>query len=683
MSHIHFVLMPFSPVEWPSIGIGVLVSATQEAGFDTKADYFSIRFATRIGVPLYSFCMKMLFAESLFGEWVFSNAAFEGFQIPYEQYPVDAIMENEIFQKLADEAPEGDKAFQKKFKDLPGIAKEFTEASAQELVMQEPKIVGCSTNFQQYTASLALLRRLKELDPGIVTLLGGANCEAELGYITVKNFPWVDFVVSGEADSLIPRLCRQILEQGPDIPVEEIPYGVYSAQKLPKDNALSPGLLRQRAETHIEKDLDSVPVPNYDDYFEEVKRTGLDRDVTPNLMIEMSRGCWKGYKQPCNFCGLNGFRCQYRKKSPERVLRELSLLSKTYGIYQFKTSDCILNMGYFGTLFKELAEQKAPYKLYFETRSSLDEHQVKMLADAGVVWIQPGIESLNDELLKLLNKGTSAIHNIALLKYGLEQNIFTFWSILHDIPGDQDRFYREMVDFLPLLYHLPPPNLVKIRFDRFSEYFEKAPQFDLHLVPNPTYKYVYPFDDLDLETFTCFFNNENADFNAPIAGASFRALKRQVLLHWRPLFLGFMDVPPPELVMSETGRETVIHDTRPCAVAPEFILTGIERSVYRSCRVPMNRAGIYNWLHHENSNDRVGMQDIDRSLGNLIEKKLLLFIKGKFLALATYQPRGNGNWIRQANDLDRMLQEKIKRERALKPSLQSNLVWDWFATLSE
>ena len=43
--------------------------------------------------------------------------------------------------------------------------------------------------------SLALLRRVKELDPSVVTMLGGANCEAEMGWAAIRAFPWVDFVV--------------------------------------------------------------------------------------------------------------------------------------------------------------------------------------------------------------------------------------------------------------------------------------------------------------------------------------------------------------------------------------------------------------------------------------------------------------------------------------------------------
>jgi magnesium-protoporphyrin IX monomethyl ester (oxidative) cyclase len=52
---------------------------------------------------------------------------------------------------------------------------------------------------------LALLRIIKEKNPDIITLLGGANCEASMGQAAKRNFPWIDFVVSGEADLLFPK----------------------------------------------------------------------------------------------------------------------------------------------------------------------------------------------------------------------------------------------------------------------------------------------------------------------------------------------------------------------------------------------------------------------------------------------------------------------------------------------
>jgi hypothetical protein len=88
------------------------------------------------------------------------------------------------------------------------------------------RVVGCTSTFEQHVASLALLRRIRELDPGVVTMLGGANCETVMGEATHRCFDRVDYVVSGEADGLIADLCRLAVERGREVEPSELPRGV-------------------------------------------------------------------------------------------------------------------------------------------------------------------------------------------------------------------------------------------------------------------------------------------------------------------------------------------------------------------------------------------------------------------------------------------------------------------------
>jgi len=87
------------------------------------------------------------------------------------------------------------------------------------------------------------------------------------------------------------------------------------------------------------------------------------------------------------------------------VLHELAHLAAVYDTRFFIMTDTMLDVRYFEPLLRALKRQQAPYHLFFQTTSMLTEPQVKLLAEAGVFWIQPGIESLHDDLLRLLNKG--------------------------------------------------------------------------------------------------------------------------------------------------------------------------------------------------------------------------------------------------------------------------------------
>src|SRR5262249_25633328 len=157
---------------------------------------------------------------------------------------------------------------------------------------------------------------LKAARPSLVTLLGGGNCEGVMANVASRRFPWVDYIVSGEADLLFPELCRLALEYGNRIPRPRLPPSVVSAttRSLPRAND-HPSADRETVET-----MDELPVPDFDDYFEALAR---HRDLgikNPRLLIETSRGCWYGMKRHCTFCGLNGGGMKFRSKSPDRVI---------------------------------------------------------------------------------------------------------------------------------------------------------------------------------------------------------------------------------------------------------------------------------------------------------------------------------------------------------------------------
>ena len=134
---------------------------------------------------------------------------------------------------------------------------------------------------------------------------------------------------------------------------------------------------------------------------------------------------------------------QYRLKSPERVLDELSELKRLYGIGNIQFVDNILDMSFFKTVLPKLAASDEKFSLFYETKANLKREQVELLAQAGVRWIQPGIESLDDRLLKLLEKGNSTLMNLQLLKWCCELDIDVSWNLLSGIPGESDELVRE------------------------------------------------------------------------------------------------------------------------------------------------------------------------------------------------------------------------------------------------
>jgi magnesium-protoporphyrin IX monomethyl ester (oxidative) cyclase len=488
---------------------------------------------------------------------------------------------------------------------------------------KKPKVVGCTSTFQQNCASLALLRRIKEKDNTVFTIMGGANCEGQMGQTLFDNFSWIDFVFSGECDEVIGDFVAHLVNHN-ETP-ENLPVGILSEKT------------RERLVRASVTNMDKVTSPDYASYFKTLEALNLVEEIEPGLIVETSRGCWWGAKKHCTFCGLNGGGMTHRSKSAERVLQEWDELSQQTGIKKFEVVDNILPTEYHKTLFPKLIEQKNEYSIFFETKANLKPIQVEMLSKAGVKWIQPGFESLNDDFLKLVQKGVTAIQNIYALKSCRENGVRVSWNILANIPGELEEWYHEMARIVPLIQHLQPPQqyMIKVRYQRFSPYHTNAKAYGLQLRPLISYSFIYPsLDSLALEGIAYFFEGELANDEAKyklteatiFQNSGQNALQKEIKA-WNSNFWNI--AKRPLMFVIDNNEYLKIMDTR--EVANRFIteLNELESKIYRICANPVLKKQILNLMKE----DGVAEEEIENVLQSLVDRKLILYVSRRYLAL--------------------------------------------------
>ncbi len=629
--HFCLVTMPYSRIELTSVAIGLLQAKLIEAGLDAKSFYANILFAEKIGALAYT--RISLFRPRLaIADWTFSQIAFPDFSPDHESY-LDLVMTmNEVYTPVD----------RNKLEDLLWSVREnattFVDELSNRILNTGPKIVGCSSTFCQHVPSLALLKRIRELAPEVITVLGGANCEAIMGRSTHRLFDWVDYVVSGEADSLIVSLTKSILGKGKEVESENLPEGVFapvhriSAYPQSRHHGLN-GIPRATTSS-----LNDYPVPNYDDFIETCDEVQSIKDqIIPGMTVESSRGCWWGQRKGCVFCGFNGKGMQFRSKAPEQFVDELATLYRRYKIDGIETVDNILDMNYLKTVLPMIREAGSPYRLYYEIKSNLQRRHVRLLREAGVIWVQTGIESLNSNILKLMNKGCKAYQNIQLLKWLRAYGIRVHWNMLYDFPGDQDEWYEEMVALIPLLYHLQSPvKMAPLEFCRFSVYHENQGPYGLKLRASQPFKYIYPLNQMDLDELVYFFEDEirSAQERNPIVAflterQVFRTLKRLVE-SWRDHFWY------RKVTLSMTERDDVleIEDTRPVSVASNHKYTGLKKDLY----IAADRAPERDRLIDEFFKRGASRADIENTLDQLLQERTTVEIDGRILALAIRTP---------------------------------------------
>lgn len=600
---IVFVSMPVVDLQRPNLGLSLLKASLKRAGHSVSVRYPVFSFAERVGLRRYLALSSgtRTWRTLLLGELVFASTAF----------PEARCRIREAAAWIAEGDPEAAAAQERHLRDLARHARELVFDTAADIVAMRPRIVGCSSTFQQHVASLALLRRIRELDPGIVTMMGGANCETEMGEATHRLFPWVDHVFSGEADTLIEPLCSAIIRQETFThPAIRSPVDRQLRVGRPDAQPLGRGTVAR---------LDTLPPPDFDDYFDALHASCLCPAIDVGLPVETSRGCWWGAKHHCTFCGLNGGGMAFRSKSPENALDEMLDLSKRYGITNLEVVDNILDMRYIGPVTDALAAAAPPLNIFYEVKSNLTPAQVSACARAGVRTMQPGIESLDTRVLGLMNKGAKAWQQVLFLKEARQHGIQVSWNMLYGFPGESDDWYHELAAFLPLLAHLEPPSCATyIRIDRYSPYFDRAREYGLTLRVHPMMTQVYPVGERDAAALSYHFEWEGQEDSALRPGVV--AMSRAVML-WREAFFGDSH---PELRVRREGETVVIDDTRPCAQRRRRVLEGVDARVYLACADAPTTKGL---------RERVG-EAVEASLSQFQEDGLLLNLDGRHIALA-------------------------------------------------
>lgn len=610
---ICLVQMPYAAVERPSLGLSLLQSVLRRAEMNASCVYANLAFAERVTLGLYRL-IDATPPEELVGEWTFAEAAFGA------DTPLDSAWFDHLSLDITRYVKVSRARVMAEIRHLRATATAFTDALAEAIVAAGPRVVGCTSVFQQHCASLALLRRVRERAPHIVTVMGGANCDGEMGLATHRAFPWVDFVVSGEAEEIAVGLFSAILRHGREVPDTALARGVHGPTRREGTPAT--------ADRATVWNLGAVPQPIFDDYFAALDRSTLVDRIQPALPLETSRGCWWGQKHHCTFCGLNGGAMRYRSKDPRVAEAELADLAARHDVSRFLIVDNILDNSYFDSLLPALAARGGPWSLFFETKSNLRRSHVERLATAGARWILPGIESLHDEVLRLMNKGSTALGNVALLKWLREKGVRASWNFLVAFPGERDEWYADMAAWLPLIEHLQPPSqAVTVRYDRFSPFQMRPADFGIDMRRGRAYSSVYPVASALLDQMAFYFDDGPAglppgrsEAGRPGLNEVRRWLRVWNERFWRPL--------PPLCSFRDDGETLHVLDTRACATARRSSFQGIDRRVLLACDGPTSRRSLLEAV------EGASCEDLEGAVETLVSKRLMLARDGRYLALA-------------------------------------------------
>ncbi len=196
------------------------------------------------------------------------------------------------------------------------------------------------------------------------------------------------------------------------------------------------------------QDVDSIPFPAYElfpmDYYRLVRAAHVtNRDFV--LPVLSGRGCT--FK--CNFC----YRMDegFRPRSNGAIIEEIELLKKDYGITFVSFSDELLMSSAERTISLCESFIKRDLNIRWDCNGRLNYAKpevLKVMKRAGCVFINYGIEAMDDQILKNMQKALTVGQIIKGIEATLAEGISPGFNIIFGNIGENRETLRKGVEFL-------------------------------------------------------------------------------------------------------------------------------------------------------------------------------------------------------------------------------------------
>jgi len=265
-----------------------------------------------------------------------------------------------------------------------------------ELMKLKPDIIGITVLMDQYASAGHIAARLtKSVNKNIIVIIGGVY--ATMSPDKVIKDPNIDFVVIGEGEYVFKDLIRYFIKKGP-LPKKGISYRLN-------------GKVVNTGHSDFIEDLDVIPLPAYHlidlkKYSGSAPRKSVDSPRKyPYARIMTSRGCPFG----CIFCQVESISGrQFRPRSADNVLNELTYLKKEYGIKSiiFDDDNLFTDKQRARDIFQGMIDRNLamPWSIIAVAVFKLDEELIKLMKASGCEYIDIAIESGTERVLQEIIK---------------------------------------------------------------------------------------------------------------------------------------------------------------------------------------------------------------------------------------------------------------------------------------
>jgi ribosomal peptide maturation radical SAM protein 1 len=583
---IVLVSAPWALFHRPSIQLASLRSYLQEkGGYSVNNRHLYLNIAKKIGIELYS----RIATSGWAGEALFAPLLF-----PQKREEAARLFSSEL---------KGDgKGVVPNFDSLVADIEECCDTWLSGIDLEKISLLGFSVCFSQLLPSLYLASQFKT-KADISTVFGGSSCSESVGLSLIKHFDQIDYLIDGEGEMPLLELCNYLSGLQTNIPTQ------VKARQIQETNTKTSGI----------KQLDELPIPDFDPYLKEIRQLFVDLPFIPTLPIEFSRGCRWNH---CTFCNLNLQWKGYRHKSAKRIIAEVQELSVRNESLNFAFTDNMLPEKETENFFQAMADSKHDFNFFGEIRAKTSPDKLFLFRRGGLQSVQVGIESLSTSLLSRMRKGTTTMDNLAIMKYCCANRILLLGNIITEFPGTSREEIEETLSNLDFVLPYLPLEAASFFLGYDSPIYRQPRDYGISAIMiHPKNRMLFP-----------------QQYQGEMLISGYRGDKKNQQKQWRPVrerIRAWQDFHrnrnsncKPALYYRDGGGYLIIHQELPEKPALLHRLRGVSREIYLFCDQPKRIEEI------GTSFPRLSRESIEKFIRQLSSKRLMFHEADRILSLA-------------------------------------------------
>jgi len=285
----------------------------------------------------------------------------------------------------------------------------------------------------QVVPGLTFSRLMKKHYPGLHIVIGGSIFTRHANQLENKEAMFeelFDSIILFEGEAPLEKLVCQ-LQEGKSL--SEVPNLVHLVDGKVTQNFKGESL-----------QYDQLARPSFE-------QLPLEKYLMPYPVLPYmaSRGCYWG---KCTFCTHSHiYDSYYRKENEERVAEDLEYFSKKHNTRFFTFSDEAISPNAFSRMSEAVLKRKLDMRalgmIKFESDNAESPGLFEEMFRAGFIMLFFGLESANDRILSLIEKGTDQENEKTVLKNSSDGGIWNHLYLFFGFPTEERHEAEDTINF--------------------------------------------------------------------------------------------------------------------------------------------------------------------------------------------------------------------------------------------